>query len=127
MAPSYCWFALTLPLCGVTSLIMITTANAFVQMSVAAEMRGRVMALYMCIFMGGTPIGAPILGLGRRDVGRPLDAHRRRRPDGDRHDRVDRLAGQPPGRADHPHLRPWPGVSIGHGEAETIAETVVAA
>ena len=41
---------------------MIATANAFVQMSVSAEMRGRVMALYMCIFMGGTPLGAPILG-----------------------------------------------------------------
>ena len=41
---------------------MITAANAFVQMSVAPEMRGRVMALYMAIFMGGTPIGAPILG-----------------------------------------------------------------
>jgi MFS family permease len=62
LAPSYLWFALILPLCGLTSLIMITTANAFVQMSVSAQMRGRVMALYMCVFMGGTPIGAPILG-----------------------------------------------------------------
>jgi MFS family permease len=25
-------------------------------------MRGRVMALYMAVFMGGTPIGAPFLG-----------------------------------------------------------------
>ena len=31
-------------------------------MSVAPQMRGRVMALYMMIFMGGTPIGAPIVG-----------------------------------------------------------------
>ena len=62
LMPTYLTFALILPLCGVTSMIMITTANAFVQMSVGAEMRGRVMALYMCIFMGGTPIGAPILG-----------------------------------------------------------------
>jgi MFS family permease len=62
LMPSYLTFAVMLPLCGLTSLIMITTANAFVQMSVSAEMRGRVMALYMCIFMGGTPLGAPILG-----------------------------------------------------------------
>jgi MFS family permease len=62
LMPSYLTFALILPLCGLTSLIMITTASAFVQMSVEAEMRGRVMALYMCIFMGGTPLGAPILG-----------------------------------------------------------------
>ena len=41
---------------------MITSANATFQMSVAPEMRGRVMALYMMIFMGGTPIGAPIVG-----------------------------------------------------------------
>jgi MFS family permease len=62
LAPTYTTFALMLPLCGVTSLLMIATANAFVQMSVSAEMRGRVMALFMCIFMGGTPIGAPVLG-----------------------------------------------------------------
>ena len=31
-------------------------------MSVSPEMRGRVMALYMMVFMGGTPIGSPIVG-----------------------------------------------------------------
>ena len=41
---------------------MITSANATIQMSVAPVMRGRVMALYMMIFMGGTPIGSPIVG-----------------------------------------------------------------
>lgn len=61
-APTYLLFAISQPLCGITSLLMIATANAFVQMRVSAEMRGRVMALYMMIFMGGTPLGAPILG-----------------------------------------------------------------
>jgi MFS family permease len=60
--PTYLTFALLLPLCGFTALTMITAANAFVQMSVAPQMRGRVMALYMAIFMGGTPAGAPLLG-----------------------------------------------------------------
>jgi MFS family permease len=60
--PTYLTFALLLPLCGFTALTMITAANAFVQMSVAPQMRGRVMALYMAIFMGGTPAGAPALG-----------------------------------------------------------------
>jgi len=60
--PTYLTFALFLPLCGFTALTMITAANAFVQMSVAPQMRGRVMALYMAIFMGGTPVGAPVLG-----------------------------------------------------------------
>ena len=47
---------------GIASLTMITSANATFQMSVAPEMRGRVMALYMMVFMGGTPIGSPIVG-----------------------------------------------------------------
>jgi MFS family permease len=62
LMPSYLTFALMLPLCGVTALTMITAANAFVQMAAGPQMRGRVMALYMAIFMGGTPIGAPALG-----------------------------------------------------------------
>jgi MFS family permease len=33
-----------------------------VQLSVDPQMRGRVMSLYMAIFMGGTPIGAPLIG-----------------------------------------------------------------
>ena len=41
---------------------MMTSANTTVQMSVDPALRGRVMALYMAIFMGGTPIGAPIVG-----------------------------------------------------------------
>ena len=43
-------------------LTALTTANAMVQLSVDPQMRGRVMALYMAVFMGGTPIGAPIIG-----------------------------------------------------------------
>ena len=62
LMPSYLTFALLLPLCGFFALTMITAANAFVQMSTAPQLRGRVMALYMAIFMGGTPIGAPLLG-----------------------------------------------------------------
>ena len=63
LAPSYWVFAATLALVGVCSLTMMTTANAYVQTTTAPAMRGRVMALYMAIFAGGTPIGAPIVGL----------------------------------------------------------------
>ena len=45
-----------------TSLTAMTTANAMVQMRTDPMMRGRVMALYMAIFFGGTPLGAPIIG-----------------------------------------------------------------
>jgi MFS family permease len=60
--PSYLAFALWTPVLGITALTMITAANTFVQLGTAPELRGRVMALYMMIFMGGTPIGAPIVG-----------------------------------------------------------------
>jgi MFS family permease len=62
LLPSYLAFAVWTPVIGIASLTMITSANATFQMSVAPEMRGRVMALYMMIFMGGTPIGSPIVG-----------------------------------------------------------------
>jgi len=62
LMPSYLTFALFLPVCGLAALTLITSANAFVQMAVEPSMRGRVMALYMAVFMGGTPFGAPLLG-----------------------------------------------------------------
>ena len=62
LAPSYLLFALALVPVGLSALTALTTANAMVQLSVAPAMRGRVMALYMAIFMGGTPLGAPLIG-----------------------------------------------------------------
>jgi MFS family permease len=62
LMPSYLAFAAWTPVIGIASLTMITSANATFQTSLAPEMRGRGMALYMMIFMGGTPIGAPIVG-----------------------------------------------------------------
>jgi len=61
-APSYLLFAIYLVPTGLAALTALTTANAMVQISVDPVMRGRVMALYMAIFMGGTPVGAPVLG-----------------------------------------------------------------
>jgi MFS family permease len=62
VAPTYPLFALALIPVGLTALTALTTANAMVQLSVDPAMRGRVMALYMAIFMGGTPLGAPLIG-----------------------------------------------------------------
>jgi MFS family permease len=62
LMPTYLAFMIVLPLCGLSALTMITAANSYVQLAVDPQMRGRVMALYMAIFMGGTPVGAPILG-----------------------------------------------------------------
>jgi predicted MFS family arabinose efflux permease len=61
-APSYVVFALATPLHGLSALTMITSANAYVQVTTEAGMRGRVMALYLTVFMGGTPFGSPLIG-----------------------------------------------------------------
>ena len=63
LMPTYELFALSLIPVGLSSLTLMTAANTRVQLSTEPEMRGRVMALYMAIFMGGTPIGAPLIGV----------------------------------------------------------------
>ncbi|WP_062317212.1 MFS transporter [Demequina maris] len=62
LAPTYPLYVLTCVPVGFTALTMITSANAAVQTTTTPHMRGRVMALYMMIFLGGTPIGSPIVG-----------------------------------------------------------------
>ena len=61
-APGYWFFGAMLAIVGVASQTFNTTANGVVQLSTDPLVRGRVMAIYMAIFMGGTPIGAPIVG-----------------------------------------------------------------
>ena len=60
--PTYLSFAVSLVFVGLFSLTLMTTANAYVQTTTKPAMRGRVMALYMAIFAGGTPLGAPFVG-----------------------------------------------------------------
>jgi len=60
--PTYWSFAVSLIPVGLTSLTLMTAANTLVQTTTEPAMRGRVMALYMMIFMGGTPVGAPLIG-----------------------------------------------------------------
>ena len=47
---------------GIAVLTFTTTANAIMQLGSAPEVRGRVMALYILVFLGGTPVGAPVIG-----------------------------------------------------------------
>jgi MFS family permease len=63
LAPSFPAMALLLVPTGIAVLIFTTTANALVQLGCAPEVRGRVMALYVLVFLGGTPVGAPLIGL----------------------------------------------------------------
>ncbi|MDQ1512317.1 MAG: hypothetical protein QOC59_159 [Microbacteriaceae bacterium] len=62
LAPSYTVLAITLPVVGVAAQTFMTTANGWVQLRVERWVRGRVMAIYMAIFMGGTVVGAPAIG-----------------------------------------------------------------
>ena len=59
----------TLPLClallvlmGAASIMFIATANSLLQLNSSGAMRGRVMALWAVVFLGSTPIGAPLIG-----------------------------------------------------------------
>lgn len=61
-APTYASFFVLLIPTGLLAIAFATSANAFVQLGVSPTLRGRVMAIYMLAFMGGTPIGSPLLG-----------------------------------------------------------------
>ena len=60
--PNYALFGAALVLIGVASQTFTTTANSTAQLATEPAMRGRVMALLLAIALGGTPIGAPIVG-----------------------------------------------------------------
>lgn len=60
--PTYVSFAVVCPVIGLFTLTMLNSANAIMQLESAPALRGRVMALYMTIVMGGTPIGSPVIG-----------------------------------------------------------------
>ena len=62
LMPSYYWFMATLIPLGLCQMTLLNSANATMQLAVDPVMRGRVMALYMAVLMGGTPIGAPLIG-----------------------------------------------------------------
>jgi MFS family permease len=62
LAPSYWFFAGALVVIGAAALTLTNTSNSLMQLSTEPAMRGRVMALRVGVALGGTPIGAPIVG-----------------------------------------------------------------
>ena len=54
---------------GFCVVTMLTTANGYVQTTTDPALRGRVLALYMAILLGGTPVGAPIVGAVAEELG----------------------------------------------------------
>ncbi|HUD50024.1 MFS transporter [Parvibaculum sp.] len=60
--PNYALFGLALISVGLSAQTFTTTANSTIQLSTDPALRGRVMAMFFAIAVGGTPIGAPIVG-----------------------------------------------------------------
>jgi MFS family permease len=55
-------FAALLFFVGVAALTFMTASNSMMQLTTERSMRGRVLALRIAVVMGGTPIGAPLVG-----------------------------------------------------------------
>jgi MFS family permease len=62
LMPSYWLFGLMLMPVGISALTFSNSTNSLMQLSTAPAMRGRVMAMRLAIALGGTPIGAPLVG-----------------------------------------------------------------
>jgi MFS family permease len=61
-SPGYWWFAAALAVIGVAALTFTNGTNSMMQLSTKPTMRGRVMATRVGVGLGGTAIGAPIVG-----------------------------------------------------------------
>jgi MFS family permease len=62
LAP-YDWlFGAILVATGLLTLLFLTGANALVQLTSAASVRGRVMSVYILVLLGGQAIGSPAVG-----------------------------------------------------------------
>ncbi|HEY5361787.1 MAG TPA: MFS transporter [Streptosporangiaceae bacterium] len=62
LMPDFLSFLIVLVPTGLALLTLTTAANSTMQLGTTAAMRGRVMGLYMLVFLGGTPLGSPLAG-----------------------------------------------------------------
>lgn len=62
VSPTLLLFCLILMLIGLAAQTFLITANSRVQLATAPHMRGRVMALFMAVAMGGQPLTGPLVG-----------------------------------------------------------------
>jgi MFS family permease len=62
LMPTFVAFALILPLVGYLSITFITSANATLMSSSPSEVRARVAAVYVLVFLGGSPLGSIVMG-----------------------------------------------------------------
>ena len=69
LMPSFWSFLVMLIPTGLALLMFTTTANSTTQLGVSPAVRGRVMGLYMLVFLGGAPLGSPLVGWAAEQFG----------------------------------------------------------
>jgi MFS family permease len=72
LTPWFIPFVIVLVIIGFTSVTFNTLGNSSVQLASDPELRGRVMSLYMLVFMGGTPLGSLLVGWITEQWGAPI-------------------------------------------------------
>ena len=69
LMPAFWSFLALLVPTGMAVLMFTTAANSATQLSTTPAVRGRVMGLYMLVFLGGTPLGSPLVGWAAEQFG----------------------------------------------------------
>jgi MFS family permease len=69
VAPTYLIYSILLPIIGCVALLTFIGANTMVQLRTDSQIRGRVMGIYITVFLGGTPIVSPFIGLMTQEIG----------------------------------------------------------
>ncbi|MBV9796075.1 MAG: MFS transporter [Actinobacteria bacterium] len=67
--PGQLGYSLLLVPIGACTLLLLTSTNSLVQSTAHDAIRGRIMGLYLLVFIGGAAIGGPLLGLVDEDFG----------------------------------------------------------
>ncbi|MBM3655732.1 MAG: MFS transporter [Actinobacteria bacterium] len=69
LSPTYLVYSIFLPIIGCVALLTFIGANTMVQLRTDSQIRGRVMGIYLTVFLGGTPIVSPFIGLMTQEIG----------------------------------------------------------
>lgn len=69
LMPTYVAFLVALPLVGMGALTLINATQSYLQLSAEPHIRGRVMGIYTLLFLGGTPLGSPLVGWVAENLG----------------------------------------------------------
>lgn len=69
IAPNYLLYAIALPIVGMVALTTMISCNSYIQGHTDPAIRGRVMGIYLMVFMGGSPFGSPFIGWLTTQIG----------------------------------------------------------